>query len=99
VRSKLNDLKVIEGRRFWSTVFGINGPEWMIILALADAEGCRADTTIISEMLNVDHRSFMRAHADLRNRGTFTARDKGRPQSFAHRSRNGKIGAPLMPHR
>jgi hypothetical protein len=26
-----------ERRRFWATVFGIIGPEWMIIVALADA--------------------------------------------------------------
>jgi MarR family transcriptional regulator, organic hydroperoxide resistance regulator len=62
LRLKLNDLKGIERRRFWSTVFGINGPEWMIILALADAEECTADITVISEMLNVDQ-SFVHACA------------------------------------
>jgi DNA-binding MarR family transcriptional regulator len=64
VRLKLDDLKGIERRRFWSNVFGINGPEWMIILALADAEECTADTTVISEMLNVDP-SFVLARARL----------------------------------
>ena len=54
MRLNLNVLKGIEGRRFWLTVFGINGPEWMIIPALADSEECKADTTVISEMLNVD---------------------------------------------
>jgi hypothetical protein len=54
VRLNLNDLKAIEGRRFWLTVFGINAPAWMAIPALADSEECTADTTVISEMLNVD---------------------------------------------
>jgi MarR family transcriptional regulator, organic hydroperoxide resistance regulator len=54
VRSSLNDLSGTERRQFWATVFGINGPEWMIILALADADEFTADTTVISEMLNVN---------------------------------------------
>jgi hypothetical protein len=51
VRSSLNGLRGIERRRFWATVFGIEGPEWMIILALADAEECAADISVIPEML------------------------------------------------
>jgi MarR family transcriptional regulator, organic hydroperoxide resistance regulator len=62
VRLKLNYLRGIERRRFWATVFNIVGPEWMIILALADAEECTADITVISEMLNVDQ-SFVHACA------------------------------------
>jgi MarR family transcriptional regulator, organic hydroperoxide resistance regulator len=62
LRLKLSDLEGIEGRRFWSTVFGINGPEWMLILALADAEECTADIAVISGMLNVDP-SFVLARA------------------------------------
>jgi DNA-binding MarR family transcriptional regulator len=62
VRLKLDNLSGIERRRFWSTVFVINGPEWMIILALADAEECTADIAVISEMLNVDQ-SFVHARA------------------------------------
>jgi len=62
VRLKLNDLEGIERRRFWATVFDIIGPEWMIILALADEEECTAEITVISEVLNVDQ-SFVHACA------------------------------------
>jgi MarR family transcriptional regulator, organic hydroperoxide resistance regulator len=62
VRSSLNHLLEAERRRFWATVFGINGPEWMIILALADADECTADIAVISEVLNVDQ-SFVHARA------------------------------------
>jgi DNA-binding MarR family transcriptional regulator len=62
VRSSLNDLRGTEWPRFWATVFGINGPEWMIILALADAEEFTADTSVISEVLKVDQ-SFVHACA------------------------------------
>jgi MarR family transcriptional regulator, organic hydroperoxide resistance regulator len=54
VRSSLNDLRGTERRRFWATVFGINGPEWMIILALADVDEFTADIAAISGMLKVD---------------------------------------------
>jgi DNA-binding MarR family transcriptional regulator len=62
VRLKLNHLKGIERRRFWATVFDIIGPEWMIILALADEKECTADVTVISETVNVDQ-SFVHACA------------------------------------
>ena len=62
MRLKLNDLEGIERRRFWATVFDIIGPEWMIILALADEEECTAEITVISEVLNVDQ-SFVHACA------------------------------------
>lgn len=51
-----------ETRRFWATVFGILGPEWMIILALADAEERTADSDAISKALEVDQ-SFVHAYA------------------------------------
>jgi DNA-binding MarR family transcriptional regulator len=62
LRSALVNLTDGEQRRFWATVFGIVGPEWMIILALADADGCCADSAVISKALTVDQ-SFVHAHA------------------------------------
>jgi len=50
-----------ERRRFWATVFGLIGPEWMIIVALADAGEFTADSAAISKMLNVDQ-TFVHAH-------------------------------------
>jgi MarR family transcriptional regulator, organic hydroperoxide resistance regulator len=58
---------------------GITGPEWMIILALADAETLTADISTISKMLEVDQ-SFVRAHARrLEKQGHIqcSARDEG----------------------
>jgi DNA-binding MarR family transcriptional regulator len=51
-----------EMRRFWASTFGIVGPEWLIILALADAKECSADIATVSEQLNVDQ-SFVHSHA------------------------------------
>jgi DNA-binding MarR family transcriptional regulator len=62
LRSKLQNLTEDERRHFWATAFGITGPEWMIILALADEERFTADIDTISKMLEVDQ-SFVRAHA------------------------------------
>jgi DNA-binding MarR family transcriptional regulator len=57
-----DNLTADERRRFWATVFGIIGPEWMIIVALADAAEFTADSDAISKTLNVDQ-TFVHAHA------------------------------------
>jgi DNA-binding MarR family transcriptional regulator len=62
LRSALVKLTDCEQRRFWATVFNIVGPEWMIILALAESDGCCADSAVISNALTVDQ-SFVYAHA------------------------------------
>jgi hypothetical protein len=49
LRARLLSLTDDEQRQFWSTAFGIVGPEWMIILALAEAEGCCANGTTIAK--------------------------------------------------
>jgi DNA-binding MarR family transcriptional regulator len=60
--SKLQNLTEDQWRTFWATVFGITGPEWMIILALADAEKFTASIDTLSELLKVNQ-SFVRTHA------------------------------------
>jgi DNA-binding MarR family transcriptional regulator len=50
-----------ERRRFWAAAFSITGPEWMIILALADAKAFTISIQSISRMLKVDQ-SFVRSH-------------------------------------
>jgi MarR family transcriptional regulator, organic hydroperoxide resistance regulator len=61
LRPKLQNLTEDERRRIWATIFGIIGPEWMIILALAEAEECTAESAAISKTLKVDQ-SFVHAH-------------------------------------
>jgi DNA-binding MarR family transcriptional regulator len=61
LRSKLQNLTDDERQQFWATAFGIVGPAWMIILALAGAEEFTADSDAISKTLKVDQ-SFVRAH-------------------------------------
>jgi DNA-binding MarR family transcriptional regulator len=60
--SKLKNLTEDQCQTFWSTVFGIKGPEWMIILALADAEKFTASADTLSKVLKVNQ-SFVHTHA------------------------------------
>jgi MarR family transcriptional regulator, organic hydroperoxide resistance regulator len=60
--SKLQNLTEDQWRTFWATVFGITGPEWMIILTLADAEKFTASIDTLSNLLKVNQ-SFVRIHA------------------------------------
>ena len=61
LRLKLQDHAEDERQQFWATAFGIVGPAWMIILALAEAEEFTADSDAISKTLKV-YQSFVRAH-------------------------------------
>jgi DNA-binding MarR family transcriptional regulator len=71
-----------ERRRFWATVFGLIGPEWMIIVALADAAEFTAESDAISKTLNVGQ-TFVYAHARrLEKQGQFIARRTPEPLSY-----------------
>jgi MarR family transcriptional regulator, organic hydroperoxide resistance regulator len=77
--SKLQNLTEDQRRTFWATVFGITGPEWMIILALADSEKFTASIDTVSRLLKVNQ-SFVRTHARrLEKQGHIqcSARDEG----------------------
>jgi hypothetical protein len=62
LRTRLRKLTDNEHRQFWASSFNIVGPEWMIILTLAEAERFSASVATISTALSVDQ-AFVRAHA------------------------------------
>jgi DNA-binding MarR family transcriptional regulator len=64
LRSKLESISEDERRHFWARAFDIIGPEWMIIVALADAERFSAGIGAISKTLGLNP-SFVRAHVQL----------------------------------
>ena len=60
--------------RFWADAFGILGPEWMIILVLAEAgQGAELSEEIISKRLDVNPSVVMTHSKRLERRG-FVAR-------------------------
>jgi MarR family transcriptional regulator, organic hydroperoxide resistance regulator len=52
---------------FWAKTFGINGPEWMIILVLSEAENFSASEGAIVKALGVNQ-SFINAHVQILER-------------------------------
>jgi MarR family transcriptional regulator, organic hydroperoxide resistance regulator len=63
LRSKSDD----ERRDFWAETFGINGPEWMIILVLSEAKNFTASEDAIAKALRVNQ-SFINAHVQILER-------------------------------
>jgi MarR family transcriptional regulator, organic hydroperoxide resistance regulator len=56
-----------ERRDFWAETFGISGSEWMIILALSEADSFTASEDAVAKALRVN-RSFVAAHVQLLER-------------------------------
>ena len=63
-----------ELRQFWARALGISGPQWMILMALADLD--KEDgvpVNVVSKMLHVDP-SFVTTQSKLLERGGFLRR-------------------------
>jgi DNA-binding MarR family transcriptional regulator len=67
-----------ELRQFWAKVLGISGPQWMIIMALADLDSDEgAPVNAVSRMLHVDP-SFVTTQSKLLEKKGFIRRKTSR---------------------
>jgi MarR family transcriptional regulator, organic hydroperoxide resistance regulator len=63
-----------ELRYFWATTLGISGPQWMILMALADLDqGQGVPVNVVSKMLHVDS-SFVTTQSKLLEKKGFIRR-------------------------
>ena len=63
-----------ELRQFWARALGISGPQWMILMALADlAKEDGVPVNVVSKMLHVDP-SFVTTQSKLLEKGGFLRR-------------------------
>jgi DNA-binding MarR family transcriptional regulator len=63
-----------ELRQFWARALGISGPQWMILMALADLdEEDGVPVNVVSKMLHVDP-SFVTTQSKLLEKGGFLRR-------------------------
>ncbi len=62
-----------ELRQFWAEAIGISGPQWMILMALADLDEDGAPVNVVSKMLHVDP-SFVTTQSKLLEKKGFLHR-------------------------
>ena len=62
-----------ELRQFWAEAIGISGPQWMILMALADLDEDGAPVNVVSKMLHVDP-SFVTTQSKLLEKNGFLHR-------------------------
>ena len=63
-----------EFRHFWAKTLGISGPQWMILMALADLDqGDGVSVNVVSKMLHVDP-SFVTTQSKLLEKKGFIRR-------------------------
>ena len=62
-----------ELRQFWAEAIGISGPQWMILMALADLDEDGVPVNVVSKMLHVDP-SFVTTQSKLLEKNGFLHR-------------------------